>query len=90
MDFCCIYKKLLKIYQQNIIKKNYKAIKERVQKKSLERYQKFSAEKKEEKKWQYGREHYKNLSEDKRNELVEHRKKALFYNYKKLKMDKKI
>ena len=50
MDFCCIYKKLLKIYQQNIIKKNYKAIKERVQKKSLERYQKFSAEKKEEKK----------------------------------------
>ena len=46
------------------------------QKKACEGYQSFSKEEKE-KKWQYGHEWYKNLSEDEKQKLVEYRKKML-------------
>ena len=57
--FLFIYKKYLKIYQLNIIKKKKKECK----KKPCEKYQSFSKEEKE-KKQQNGRESCKNLSED--------------------------
>ena len=68
--------------------KYYQENKKRLQKKICERYQNLSKEETE-KKWQYGREHYKNLSEDEKNKLVENRKKYRWektfdYNYKKV------
>ena len=50
--------------------KYYKENKERLQERARERDQNFS-KKERGKKWQYGCEHYKNLSEDKRQKLVE-------------------
>ena len=74
------------IYELNIIKKikkNYK--------KKLEKYIKiFLKKKKKKKKQQYGRECYKNLSEYKKQKLVEYRKKIIEleknskYSYKKV------
>ena len=51
----------------------YQENKERLQKKTYERNQNPSKEKK--KKCQYGRECYKNLSENEKQKLVEYRKK---------------
>ena len=51
--------------------KYYQDNKERLQIKACKRYQNLSKEKK---KQQYGREHYKNLSENEKNKLVEYRK----------------
>ena len=59
------------IYQLNKIKK----IKKNYKKKARERYQDLFKEEEEEKKQQYGCECYKNLSEDKKQKLVEYRKK---------------
>ena len=54
--------------------KYYQEHKERLQKKTCERYQNLSKEEKE-KKQQHGCEHYKNLSEDEKQKFVEYRKK---------------
>ena len=75
-----IYIKFLKFlaakhYQEINYKKRLpeKAIKKRLQQKARERYKRYKKKKKE-KKRQYGRERYKNLSEDEKN-LVEYREK---------------
>ena len=52
--------------------KYYQNNKERLQKKSLKKYWNLSEEEIE-KKRPYGRERYKNLSEDKKQKLIEHR-----------------
>ena len=54
-----------KIYQNN---------KERIQKKLLKDIKVF-LKKENEKKWQYGRERYKNLPEDEKQKLAEYREK---------------
>ena len=56
--------------------KYYQENKERLQKEAYERYQNLFKEEKV-KNWQYGREHYKNVSEIEKDELVEYRKKKL-------------
>ena len=56
--------------------KYYQENKERLWKKTRERYQNCFKEEKE-KKWQYGRERYKNPSEDEKYTLAEYRKKIL-------------
>ena len=57
---------------QNLSAIYYQENKERLQKRALERYQNLL---KEEKKWQYGHERYKNLPENEKEKLVEYRKK---------------
>ena len=57
---------------QNLSAIYYQENKERLQKRALERYQNLL---KEEEKWQYGHERYKNLPEDEKEKLVEYRKK---------------
>ena len=61
---------------KNLSAKHYQENKERLRIKAHERYQNLS-EQEEEKKFQYGRKGYKNLSEyeKKKKKLVEHRKK---------------
>ena len=66
-SFSYIYK-YLKLYQLNIIKK----IKKEYKKRARERYQYLPKKKK----WQYGRERCKNLSEDDKQKLFEYRKKT--------------
>ena len=61
---------------KNLSAKCYQENKERLQKKTRERYQNLSKEEKE-KKRQYGRERCKNLPEDEKNKLVDYRKKIL-------------
>ena len=64
--------------------------KERLQRKAWKRYQKnsfFFLKKKKGKRQQYGCEHYKSLSEDEKQKLVEYKKnmeweKMPYYNYK--------
>ena len=60
---------------QNLSVKYYQENKERLQKKSCERYQNLSKVEKE-KKRQFRREHYKDLSKDQKSKLVEYRKKC--------------
>ena len=55
--------------------KYYQENKERLQKKTCERYQNLSQEEKK-KKQQYGCEHYKNISEYDKQKLAEYRKKC--------------
>ena len=62
--------------------KHYEDNKERLKKKACERDQSLSKEEKEKKKWQYGHEWYKNLPENKKQKLVEHRKK--YYKMKRI------
>ena len=57
---------------KNLSAKFYQENKERLQRKARERYQNLS---KDEKKVQYGCEHYKNFSEHEKQKLVEYRKK---------------
>ena len=62
---------------KNSSAKYYQENKERPQRKARKRYQSLSKKDKE-KKWQYACELYKNLPQDEKQNLVEHRKK----NYK--------
>ena len=55
---------------KNLSTKYYQENKERLQKKAHERSQNIFEEKNE-KKRQYGREHYNNLPEDEKNKLVD-------------------
>ena len=68
----CIYTKVYK----NLSVKYYQGNRERLPKKPYERHQNLSKEKKG-KKWQYGHDCYKNLSEDENNKPVEYRKKYI-------------
>ena len=61
---------MFKIYQLNIVKKIKKGCKKRLVKDI-----KIFLKKKKEKRQQYGRERYENLSEDEKQTLVEYRKK---------------
>ena len=61
---------------ENLSAKYYQNNKDRLQKKSLERYRNLSKEEKE-KKLKYGCERYKSLPEDEKQKLVEYRKKIL-------------
>ena len=58
---------------KNLSAKYYQENKERLQKKSRERYQNLSKHKK--KQHDHGHEHYKNLSEDDKSKLVQYIKK---------------
>ena len=66
----CFLKKCIKTYQLIIIQKIKKTTK-----KASERYQNLSKE--EKKQQQYGCEHYKILSEDEKNKLVDYRKNII-------------
>ena len=66
---------------KNLSAKYYQGNKERLQKKACQRYQNLSKEKIE-KKRQYVHECYKNLSEDEKQKLVEHRK--TYYRMRKI------
>ena len=74
---------------ENLSAKYYQEIKERLYKKLVKDI-KIILIKKKKKKRQYGRERYKNLSENEKNKLVEYRKnitkreKMLYCNYKKV------
>ena len=71
--FFFIYKETSK----NLPSKYYQENKERLKaqlNKTREKYQQFSKEKKNQKEPQYGRERYKDLSEDEKQKLVEYRK----------------
>ena len=70
MIFFSYIKKCLKIYQLNIIKKI-----EEDYKRKLVQDIKIFLKKKKKKRRQYARERYKILSENKKNKLVEYRKK---------------
>ena len=73
---------------KTLLAKYYPENKERLQK-NLVKDIKIFLKKKKKKKQQYGCEHYKNLSEDEKQRLVEYRRKyhgtrkMLHYNYKK-------
>ena len=54
--------------------KYYQSNKERLRKKTHERYQSLSKGEKE-KQWQYGREPYQSLQEDEKQKLAEYRKR---------------
>ena len=74
---------------KKLLAKYYQENKERLQKKLVKDIKVFLRKKKE-KKQQYGRERYKNLSEDEKQNLAEYRKniieweKMLYYNYQKV------
>ena len=76
--------------------KYYQDNKERLQKRTCERYQRLSNKEKEKKKQQYGREQYKILPEDEKQKLDEYRRKyyklrkKFLYNYKKLLLFRKF
>ena len=76
--------------------KYYQHNKERLQKRTCERYQRLSNKEKENKKQQYGREQYKILPEDEKQKLDEYRRKyyklskKFLYNYKKLLLFRKF